>query len=187
MLTQSKLSQEIKGNLRLQWLLVAVLCILVLSLSRFLLDSTAPKLDEATRQALLLSRLTNTINNPVSDDAYKELQKKLEATIQRFPVSASQSVAEAGALSSAEEDIATLFKDGRVDIVGSQVIPMGQRRFWEVRLKVEGRMDSLKLIQLLEYFDGDSPNRRLISMQYRPKAADVVTIVYDVLYLQGDK
>lgn len=187
MLTQSKLSQEVKGNLRLQWLLVAVLCILVLSLSRFLLDSMVPKLDEAQRQAVLLSRLTNTINNPVSQDAYEELQKKLETTIQLFPVSVSQSVAEAGALSSAEQNVVTLFKNGRVDIVGSQDVPMGQRRFWEVRLKVEGRMDSLNFIPLLEYFDGDAPNRRLISIQYRPKAADVVTIVYDVLYLQGDK
>lgn len=175
---------EVRENSRLQWLLVLVLFIVVLSLSDVMLGTIDAQASDVKSQARLLSKLNNAIENPIDENASKEISKALAERKETIPVSVSRSIAEAGALSSAEQKISVLLNNGRVDIVGTKTLTFANEAFWEVRIKIEGRMPPLKFIELLELFDGAEPHRRLVSMQYRPKAANVVTIVYDVMLKQ---
>lgn len=181
----TKLVIEFKANPRLQWLSLLVLAILLVSLVKSVSDYTGTLQATADSQQAMVDRLNRAASANLPPELVKDAQVAVAALNEKAPTVALQSIAEAEALTRAEKYLAALLKRARANLVGTEVITMGGDAFWQIRIELNGQLDSKKLITLLEKFDGSDPYVRLASFQYRPKVSNDMTLVADYLYRQG--
>ncbi len=181
-LKNSQLARELNDNRRLQWLLLACLIIVALSLSKKMLDIVNDDAFEVQRQANLLSRLESAGKNVVTDDVRQSLFAEYKSALDSIPVVSSSGVAEAQALSVNDTAIGQFISRPRTNLIGVERLEAGDEVFFQVRIETAGRLDESKLIGLFSLFDENAERFRLVSFQYKPNASNAVTMVGDYLY-----
>lgn len=181
-IVNSRLFDEIRANVRLQWLLVVVLGILLVSLSKTLNDAVESESNQVSQQHLMVEKLTLAANKSVDAELLGSLEQQVESKLSDIPSSASMNVAEAEALKLGENTIAKDIYSSRVTMVGSEPVTIGGNEFWQVRIQVNGRLPQKSFISFLSHFDGSNIYVRLNSLEYFPQSGDRVTAVVDYLY-----
>lgn len=173
---------ELEQNKRLQWMLLLVMVIVLLSLGKAFSDFVSEEQNAVEPQRQLLIKLLEADARPIEDLDINDKEAAATALLEKVPVASSKSVAEAQALTQVESLISTYVTNGRATLVNTTELTFGQRGFWQVRIEVRGRLDEKKLIGLLRQFDGSQIHQRAPSMQYRPKASNTFTVVVDYLF-----
>ena len=180
---RSSLYSEYQGNPRLQWMIVVVLAIILLSLSKSLLDPLDQTRSDALQQIQLLERLKTVEASDIDESKTDTLLKAYEDITSQIPSATSSSTAEARALSDIENTIGRLIKRKRLNLVGAQDVTFMQQRAWSIRIDVAGQIEANQLPDLLRQFDSSNLNRRIASLQYSPKASGNINMVVDVLFI----
>lgn len=183
----SKFYKEVEGNVRLQWLLVAILAILLLSFSKNVNDGVNYKEEQLFDDLALLGKLTAISQAPLDENESQRVSALVEQELGKLPKATSMSIAEATALAFSEKSIGKSVNNLRVDIIGAQSVALGNKRFWQIRIKIEGRLPPRNLIDFMTEFDGENVGQRLITLQYRPGASNVLSAVFDLLYLEDEQ
>ncbi|BFT31546.1 hypothetical protein D210916BOD24_27220 [Alteromonas sp. D210916BOD_24] len=181
-LKDSQLVRELNDNRRLQWLLLACLIILALSLSKKMIDIVSEDAFEVQRQANLLARLESAGDNVLTEDARQTLLAEYKAALTSIPVVSSSGVAEAQALSVNDMRIGHIVNKPRTNLIGVERLQRGDEVFFQVRIETAGRLDESQFIGLLSVFDENADSFRLVSFQFKPNASNAVSIVGDYLY-----
>ena len=178
--------QEFQQNKRLQWLLVVVVLIVLLSTFKSASDAVAALQRSVAAQQTVLARLQAASARPLSiEDVDEWVQKtnRLKASAPQVP---SASIAEAQALAMLEALNKRLLRRGRATLIGTETLDWEQNRLWQVRLELSGQLDSSDWVSFLQTVDGSNAFVRLASLQYRPKASNAITVVIDYLFLQEE-
>jgi hypothetical protein len=178
---------ELENNKRLQWMLILIASILMLSLTKSYYDFVEQEKEERGKQAALFQRMQSAANQPLNERITAEVKALYNETFSKLPVAASDSVAQAKALTLMENIIANKIERPRVNVVLSEPLSFGEKNGWQVRLNVSGQMPEKRLIGLLSNISGDKPAIRLLSMQYNPKLSNTLTLVADFLYIEEVK
>jgi len=173
---------ELRGNKRLQWLLLLIGVILMLSLTKSLGDSNRAFIAEAQTKLGMLQRLQSAANEETPEETVTLIATTAKEITDTISPAQSVSVAEAEALSAVVKLTADFIEDRRASLVGSESINYGGRNFWQVRVELKGKMDQRALTGLLSLFDGSRAQMRVISMRYQPNSNGNIALVLDFLY-----
>ena len=184
-LKNSSAFTEFKTNKRLQWLLFAILCILLISLLKNMADSNAEAMSGLQTQQNLVSKLHKSSKQSISAEFIEQISKQASILISDAPNATSMSVAEALALSAAEKLNKDLFNRGRTKLIGTEEITIGQHTFYQVRIELAGNLKSAKLTDFLSNFDGSKAYQRVNTFRMRFARTNSTTAVVDYLYLGG--
>jgi hypothetical protein len=185
-LTSSKLFKEYQGNKRLQWMIVIIVGILCLSVVKQLMDGLSPVRLETKAQLDLLARLNNVRHLPMDTALLTSSQQQLTNTKQTITTVSSLSTAEAQGLQDIEQRIGGLITRKRLNLIGSEEIKLGGRKFWSVRIEVAGQLAEDQFISLLRFFDANQHDTRLSSLQYSATRSKSISLVTDLLYASND-
>lgn len=177
--------EEFSANKRLQWMVVGIVLILVMSISKSMFDLLDERRNEALRTHAMLERMVEAASHPVSESAFQKAETALSNLLKKVPSVATASIAEAEALSAATQLINTTIARPRARMVGTETLIYEGDTYWQVRIKVDGGLHELNFIKLLEFFEEDYPQIRLYSFDFQPDAKGVVSLVVDYLYQQG--
>ena len=179
---QSASYQSLSENRRLQWMLVAIVAILCLSVAKSAVDSTSEPMGETRNQLALLAKLKASENQTIDPLQQSEIQQQLDEVLNLIPQATSISTAEAKTLADIESIIGQNLNNQRLNLLGTEEISAGNEIFWSVRVDVAGRVKEKELLSVLEHFDGDVSNGRLASFRFSPKTSDSINMVVDMLY-----
>jgi hypothetical protein len=182
-INQLAMIDEIKHNLRLQWMLVLIAVIILLSLAKSFSDLKQQLGSERDQQHGFYQRILTAANQPLDENTVIEAKNMFQQAFSALPLAVSDSVAQAQALKRMDAIIKQKIRRPRVALVASEPVIFGNTNGWQVRMNVAGQMPEKALIQLLADISGDQANVRLLSMQYNPKASDSVAFVVDFLYM----
>lgn len=182
---RSSVWDELSGNMRLQWMLVGIALILVVSVSKSLFDVIDERRFEAMKTHAMIERMIEAANQPVSESVVRETEASLLELHSKIPSVSTASIAEAEALAAATLLINTTIARPRARMVGTETLVFEGKTYWQVRVKIDGGLHELNLIKLLEFFDEELPQTRLYSFDFQPDAKGVVSLVVDYLYQQG--
>ena len=174
--------QALMENVRLQWMLVAIIAILCLSIGKTALDSTQAPLSETKTQQALLAKLKFSEQQTIDPQLQEQSQVYLSKLLEVIPEATSISTAEAKTLAEIENLIGEYLINQRMNLLGTEEIKSGSETFWTVRVDVAGQVQKQALVSVLEHFDGRVSNSRLASLQFSPKTADSINLVVDMLY-----
>lgn len=177
--------EEFSANKRLQWMVVGIALILVISISKSMFDLLDERRDEALRTHAMLERMVEAASHPVSESALLQTEESLSNLRANIPTVASASIAEAEALSAGTKIINTAIARARSRLVGTETLVFGDTTYWQVRIKIDGGLHELNFIKLLEFFEKEYPHIRLYSFDFQPDSKGVVSLVVDYLYQQG--
>jgi hypothetical protein len=183
---KSQLFIEYESNLRLQWMLVAIIAILALSLSKQVIDILQQERSQTQNQLVLLARLQQTAQKNIDYSIVESIKNAYASWVDALPKAASSSVAEAQALIEIDQQLGTLLKRKRLNLLGSEQLSGTTQVFWQVRIELAGQMTEQDLIGLLQYFDDHAKHARLTSFQYSPKTSNTINLVVDVLYIRAE-
>jgi hypothetical protein len=183
---QSALYVEYQNNLRLQWMMVGILVILTLSLLKSLSDGMQQQRSQTQDQIELLAKLELAAKNGTNDEVADRISGAYFNWIKALPKAASSSVAEAQALTSAEQQLGRLFTRKRLNLLGSEQLNDNGQVIWQVRIEVSGQMAELDFIKLLQGFDSQNKHARIASFRYSPKASNTINIVIDLIYIRAE-
>lgn len=181
-LYHSKFASELRANVRLQWMLLTVCAILLVSLSKTLFDVVIENEKEVSQKHLMVEKLIVAASKEIDIELLDEMEEKATLLLDSIPISASMNVAEAEVLKRGESTIAKNIVSSRVEMVGSEVVNIGGEEFWQVRIQVVGRLPQKSFIDFLSHFDGSQIFVRLNSLEYFPQSGDRVVAVVDYLY-----
>ncbi len=181
-LANSQMMQEYRSNKRLQWMVVGIAAILVVSLLKTLADNRSEQQAELKTQLALVARLQAAADSPVDESQTDTLMSMLDKAKQNIPEADSKSVAEAKALAAIEQSVGHLISRKRLNLVGAEEHTAGTQTYWSVRLNLAGQLKGSKLVEFLQHFDSSSSGSRITSMQYAPKTSDTINVVVDLLY-----
>ncbi|WP_416305722.1 hypothetical protein [Neptunicella sp. SCSIO 80796] len=173
---------EFESNIRLQWMLVAIIIILAASFAKYLADGLNAERNEVKQQINLLARLQNAATLPLDEVKLTETNQNLQIALKNIPTVSSSSTAEAKALTDIEKMVGSLIKRKRINLLGSEQLQIGQVPFWSVRVDIAGQLNTTDFIEFLSYFDQDAKSRRIASLQYSPKTSNSLNLVVDMLY-----
>lgn len=179
---ESPLANEIRQNKRLQWLLLIIAAILVLSVVKGFIDVNDDIESELDSKESLLIRLKSAAEQEISPEIFQSLNSREEAIRSSFPVAVSVSIAEAEALSAINAIANGLISDGRAKLIGSDTLTFGEQIFWQVRVEYQGELSQRELTALLGNLDGSKPEVRLVSFRYRIGRSNSVNLILDFLY-----
>ena len=182
-INQLPIVDEIAQNVRLQWMLVAIAWIIMLSLAKTFSDYTQRLSDERNQQQGLYNRVLAAANQPLDENTVVEAENMFQHAFSTLPSAVSDSVAQAQALKRMDGITKPKISRPRVTLVSSEPVTFGSKNGWQVRINVAGQMPEKALIQLLTDISGDHADVRLLSMQYNPKASDAIAFVVDFLYV----
>ena len=189
--TQLNIAQdvaEIKRNVRLQWMLVAIAVILAISISKSLNDNLDTQQIVLQQQINMLARLQHTAQSPIDDSMLQQIDALYTEKIGNIETVISASTAEAKALTVVEAKIGKLLTRKRINLLGTETINIANQIFWSVRIEVAGELAEKDYIIFLANFDHKIKNKRITSLQYSPKISNSVSAVIDLLYRrEGDE
>ena len=186
-LQQQEWFAELKQNKRLQWMLLLVFVILLLSLSKTFSDFVNDEKTAIEPQRQLIKKLLQADARPLEELDIESVTSQAQSLLTQVPVATSKSVAEAQALTQVEALSSDYVQNGRATLVNTVDLNFGQQGFWQVRIEVRGKLDERELIGFLEQFSGQFMHQRIASMQYRPKASNTFTVVLDYLFQKGNR
>ncbi|MBO1254145.1 hypothetical protein J3L16_00440 [Alteromonas sp. 5E99-2] len=184
-ITSSSSFKELQANVRLQWLILAVFSILLLSLSDTLLSPLAEKKAEVQQQHSYLNRLSNLEETNIDEKNIDKINDSLSKQLKHYSTASSLSNAEARALESVERALRKSIQRIRLNLIGSEAINMGNQTFWNVRIDVSGKIKNQEVISFLNKIDYKKQDWRISSVQYSPKSTGSLSIVIDVLYMES--
>lgn len=180
------LFQELKANVRLQWLLLFVLLILLLSGLKTAKDANEELYSELNAQQNATTRLINALNTPVDDESLVALRDSMSSMLNEIPVAASMNIAEAQAISQITQLREKAYNDGRTTLVGTEVLNFGARQLYQTRIELSGSHNLLNFIDLLKHVDERKSYLRIMSMQLRAgNRNSSLTLVVDFLHQQA--
>ncbi|WP_438864989.1 hypothetical protein [Neptunicella sp.] len=179
---QSQAFAEYQSNPRLQWMVVAIVGMLALSLVKYFIDDLSLQQADVKQQINLLARLQSTAKQPLDEQQLTATNENFQLAIKNIPSVSSSSTAEAKALTDIEKIIGKLIKRKQINLLGSEELKVGQHPFWTVRVDISGQLNESNFIEFLSYFDQSAKNRRIASLQYSPKTSDSINLVVDMLY-----
>ncbi|OJF69417.1 hypothetical protein BK026_11820 [Alteromonas sp. V450] len=182
---QSAAWAEFSSNIRLQWMLVAIAAILLISGTKTLFDTLSENRSDAMRTHQMIEKMVAAASNPVSEEAMANAANKVERFYAQIPKVESASIAEAEAFSAASKIINTTIARPRSKLVGTETLRISNKTFWQVRIQIDGGLHELNLIPLLAFFDKKNLQIRLNSLDFQPDTRGNVTLVVDYLYMQG--
>ncbi|MBN7820433.1 hypothetical protein [Bowmanella yangjiangensis] len=181
-LDSNKLTNELKRTPRLQWLLLLVVWILILSAGKALIDQIGNQKEDLNTQQRLLARLTESANSPFNEELLSNSQQHLAQLNKEIPTAVSGSVAEAKALADAEDLIGKKLIRKRLNLIGAETIEAEKQHYWSVRIDISGQLSDQDFVDVLSLFDASVGHRRIASFQYSPKASNTLNMVIDLLY-----
>jgi hypothetical protein len=185
-LAKSQLIAEYKQNKRLQWMVLLILCILAISLLKQFSDELSLQSNQTQNQLDLLARLEQTAQHTIDENIIASINRGYSDWLEYLPSAASASVAEAQALTEIEQNIGTLLKRKRLNLLGSERLIGSKQDIWQVRVEIAGQLDELNLIELLTHFDNTDKHARIASFQYSPKTSNSINLVIDVIYKRAN-
>ncbi|AEP31205.1 hypothetical protein [Brumicola nitratireducens] len=173
---------ELSSNKRLQWLLLLVLALLLL----YVLNAVSTLIEDEktllTSQIGLHQRLVAAKNTPFDQDKFVQQKNIAQQYLNELPTASSQSAAEASALAALEAALGKKVERNRFNLLGSDLVRLGNTKLWSVRIEINGRLDESGVVNFLDEFTTEKPYRRIASMQYAPKSNNMLVIVIDYLY-----
>ena len=181
-LYQNKFFIEYQNNKRLQWMLVLIVAILVLSLMKKFTDGMQQQRSETLSQITLLEKLSQTAQNNTPVTIIESISIAYKYWNNSIPTAISGSIAEAKALTEIEQKLGMMITRKRVNLIGSEQLSDSKQVFWQVRVEIAGQMAELDLIKLLQHFDNNAQHARIASFQYAPKVSNSLNLVVDLLY-----
>lgn len=185
-LAKSQLITEYQQNKRLQWMVLLIICILAISLLKQFSDKIGLQSNQTQNQLDLLARLEKTAQHTIDGNIIASINSGYSEWLESLPDAASASVAEAQALTEIEQNIGTLLKRKRLNLLGSEQLAGSKQDIWQVRVEVAGQLEELNLIELLSHFDNTDKHARIASFQYTPKTSNSINLVIDVIYKRAD-
>lgn len=183
---QSQLFIEYKQNKRLQWMVVAIVAILALSLFKQFSDNRQQQRTQTQDQLELLARLEQTAQSNIDANIVESINMAFSGWIDSLPKAVSSSVAEAQALTEIDQNLGKLFKRKRLNLLGSEQLDDSNHVFWQVRVEIAGQLSELDLIELLQYFDNTHKHARITSFVYSPKTSNSISLVVDLIYIRAE-
>lgn len=181
----SELIKEYQSNKRLQWMVVGIAAVLVVSLCKQISVSLGSQRDATKNQLRLLSKLISTANQEFNAKELLVLESNVESALSSIKTVASASTAEAQALQDIEQKIGKYISRKRLKLIGSDEVLAGNHVFWSVRIEIAGQLNEKDFIQVLHFFDTTKEDARISSMQYSPKTSNTITLVVDLMYKRG--
>lgn len=181
-INNSQLLTEYNKNKRLQWMILGIAVIIVISVTKSVTDDLSEYKLDAKNQLELLARLNHSANKNVDMQAFEEIAEQAAQQMQGFAAVASASVAEAQGLKDIDEKIGSLFKRKRLNLLGSDELNFGGRTFWSVRIEISGQLAESDFIQVASFFDNTKLTTRIASMQYSPKTSNSISLVVDLIF-----
>lgn len=179
---KSAVVSEFTANRRLQWMVLGIALLLILSASKSAFDWLEESRDEAMRTHAMIEKMVDAASKPVPEPLLLETKMRLADIQQKIPTVSAQSIAEAEALSAAKRITDVTIARPRRSIVGTESLTFSGVDYWQVRIKIDGGLHELNLMKLLEFFEKTNPHIRLHSMDFQPDAKGVVSLVVDYLY-----
>ncbi|WP_346993080.1 hypothetical protein [Alteromonas gracilis] len=172
---------ELKSNKRLQWLLLIIVGILSISGLKALSDKSESLKGEVLLQQSLLNRLEVAASMELSEEKVKDSSEELEQLLAQIPSASSVSVAEAEALSRAQQTIRKVERI-RSTLVGTDTIGSQNMALWQVRVELQGQLNNRNFHSILEEVDGSDTTVRVVSFRYRPSERGAFAVVLDFLF-----
>ena len=173
---------EFRNNPRLRWMTLAALVLVFFSTITWFSSLVTKMRTDTLETVNFASRLQDISDKPFDEDALTKIKKEVNQQITLFPEARSGSVAEAQALKELEEILGSLITRKRVNLLGSERLQTDATFFWQVRLEINGQLQSSKLIDLLSYFDSTQAHRRLNAIRYQLDRSNTINLVVDLLY-----
>lgn len=181
---QTKLAQELNQQPRLQWLILFIFVILLVSVSKSGFDAVALYRENMENEINLYNRLNALKNAEFSSTELDEAAQQSEKLSDAIPIASSQNAAQASALSEIEQELRSLAERERYKLLGSEVITIGGKQFWSIRIEIVGQLKPNNTLALMQAFDPKVLHRRVSSFRYSPKANNSLSLVVDLLYKQ---
>ncbi len=181
-LKNSQLVTEYNKNKRLQWMILGIAVIIVISAIKSIVDDLSESKLDASNQLELLARLNHSTNENFDMLTFEDITKQAEEKMLEFSSVASASVAEAQGLKDIDEKIGGLLKRKRLNLIGSDELKFGRGTFWSVRIEISGQLEESDFIQMMSFFDNTQLTTRIASMQYSPKTSNSISLVVDLIY-----
>lgn len=174
---------SVRGNLRLQWMLVFVLILLCVYIGKISIDGLEDDQSTLSQQAQLYARLLATLEADINDADLEKWQAAYQASLSALPTAASQSIAEASALAQLENTLSPLLIRARLNLLGAEQSQVNATTFYKVRVELSGQLSTDKLTELLQGFATHREYFLLQTMNYSPRASNSVSFVIDVLFV----
>jgi hypothetical protein len=181
-LKNNQLVTEYNKNKRLQWMILGIAVIIIMSAIKSIADDLSEYRLDAKSQIELLARLNHSAKENVNMQAFEETAKQAEQKMLKFSSVASASVAEAQGLKDIDEKIGGILKRKRLNLIGSEELKFGGRIFWSVRIEISGQLAESDFIQMASFFDNTQLTARIASMQYSPKTSNSISLVVDLIF-----
>ena len=181
------LIEEFRQNTRLQWLLLLVFIILMLSVTKRFSDFVNEAEAERETQFSLFQRVLAAANQPLDENSVEKAEALYQNAFANLPTAVSDSVAQAQALKRMEQITTNRISRSRVSLVSSDRISFGRKSGWQIRLNVAGQMPEKALINFLSETSGNHADTRLLSLQYNPKVSNTISFVVDFVYVEEQR
>jgi len=181
-LKNSQLVTEYNKNNRLQWMILGIAVIIVVSVIKSAVDDLSERKVDAKSQLELLERLNLSTKEEFDMQAFEKIAKQAKQQTLEFSSVVSASVAEAQGLKDIDEKIGGLLKRKRLNLIGSDEHRFGGRTFWTVRIEISGQLAESDFITMAQFFDSSVPTARIASMQYSAKTSNSISLVVDLMY-----
>lgn len=181
-LKQTKSIQALRAQPRLQWLLLIIFVIILLSITKACLDNLTEYRSSMITETNLYERLKRVSRTEFSVEELTNAEEQSTKLRSLIPVASSQNAAQASALTEIERELGALAERERYSLLGSEAFQIGNRQFWSIRIEIVGQLKPSQTINFLEVFDPSVLHRRVSSMRYSPKAANSINLVVDLLY-----
>lgn len=179
---KNKAVVEIREQARIQWLLLIVLILILISISKIAYDSVLNAKRETNAVVSLHQRLLKVQATEFSEDLLSAETKKATALLAEIPDASSLSTAEASALAELETLLSNTLERSRFNLLGTDSILVGDQYLWSVRIEINGMLPEENLTPFFDVFSPQAKHRRVSSMQYSPKASNGLIVVADMLF-----
>lgn len=181
----TSLLKELKANVRLQWLLLLVMLILIISFLKATIDANAELYDELSAQQLATSRLATALKTPIDENSLESARENMASMLASIPVAASMNIAEAQALSRVTKLREKVYNQGRTSLVGTEVLNFGANQLYQTRIELSGSHNLLNFIEVLKHVDERQSHLRIMTLQLRAGSRNSsLTLVVDFLHKQ---
>ncbi|MGS2719900.1 hypothetical protein [Paraglaciecola aestuariivivens] len=185
-LAQSQLVKEYQANKRLQWMVVGIGVILLLSFLKQISVVLSDKQAEIQTQLKHFAKLKSVANQTFDSNLMQSIQAQVDSTLDNFMSVASSSTAEAQGLQDIDNKIGKYVKRKRLNLIGSEQVLAGNQEMWSVRIEIAGQVSEQDFVKILSHFDASQTTTRIASMQYSPKTSDSFSLVTDLIYKRGN-
>ncbi|GLR70878.1 hypothetical protein GCM10007852_17860 [Agaribacter marinus] len=179
---KNKLIEEVSNQPRLQWLLLVVVIILLISVTKSYFDLVYNERENTQSEVRIHEKLLDVQSTDFSESTLTNNKELAYSLLNKLPSASSNSTAEASALATLEADLQGIIERSRFNLLGSEEIIVANEKLWSIRIEVNGRLPPKQLIKFFTLFETEKSNKRIASIQYSPTTANTAVIAVDFLY-----